>query len=173
MWTDRTPSHWMCTLWGGYNDLVEGYSRYFIFDRLEKFGDMVKQANANLHQNTSNTVAIATFMYPPQLAWYADNGPYPCRDYVNQKEKIDWLNVGIKGMNIRNNVPNFVRVHTYGVRKVTRKYTDRYGQQHQRVVKSHRWEHWREPDRSNKLHLSNLRRYKMGQALNNYFILNT
>ena len=124
--------------------MVEGYSRHFILDRLEKFADLVKQAGSNLHQNIHNTVAIATFMYPPGLACFANNGPYPYRGYVNQKEKIDWLNREVKWMNARNNIPNYVGFHTYGVRKATRKYTNMYGQQHQRVVRSHRWEHWRQ-----------------------------
>ena len=47
--------------------MVEGYSRHFILDRLEKFADLVKQAGSNLHQNIPNTVAIATFMYPPTV----------------------------------------------------------------------------------------------------------
>ena len=43
----------------------------------------------------------------------------------------------------------------------------------QRVVKAHRWEHWREEDPATMLHLRNDRRIKMGIALNNYFIFNT
>ena len=74
---------------------------------------------------------------------------------------------------MRNNVPQYVRFHTYGVRTDTKNVYDQYGQLHQRVVKYHRWQHWRESNPANMLHLKNHRRFKMGTALNNYFILNT
>ena len=112
-------------------------------------------------------------MYPPQVAWFPDNGPVPYPGYNNQKEKIDWLNQHIRWENARNNSPNYPAFHTYGVRTATRRYVDLYGQEHQRVTKAHRWEHWREADRAQMLHLRNDRRVKMGIAINNYFIMNT
>ena len=89
------------------------------------------------------------------------------------KEKIDWLNLGIHQENFRNNARAYPGFHTYGVRTATRSYTDEYGQVHQRKIKAHRWEHWRESDPARMLHLRNDRRFKMGIAVNNYFILNT
>ena len=157
----------------GYNDLVKGFSRETIMWYITRFANKVISAGADLHPDNPNTVAIATLMYPPQLAWFPDNGPFPTHNYLNQKEKIDWLNEEIHRLNVRNNVPQYVRFHTYGVRKDTKNVYDQYGQLHQRVVKYHRWQHWRETNPANMLHLKNHRRFKMGTALNNYFILNT
>ena len=72
-----------------------------------------------------------------------------------------------------NGIPQYVGFHTYGVRKCTRQHRDRYGQIHQVVTKSHRWEHWREADPARMLHMRDDRRFKMGKALNNYLLMNT
>ena len=154
----------------GYNDLVRNYSRERIRHELREFSAMVIDAQTGLDQNT---FAIATLMYPPQLAWFPDNGDFPYPGYLNQKEKIDWLNQEIHELNVANQVPLYPGFHTYGVRKDTRRRVDIYGQLHQRVLKYHRWEHWRESDRGRMLHLRNDRRFKMGQALVNYFSKNT
>ena len=154
----------------GYNDLVRNYDKEYIMYKLEKLVTMVLAAKVG---EVENTVAISTLMYPPQLAWYPDNGPVPYAGYVNQMEKIHWLNESINLENRRNNVPNFPGFHTYGVRTATRRYYDQYGQEHHRVIKGHRWEHWRENDPARMLHLRNDRRVKMGIALNNYLIYNT
>ena len=154
----------------GYNDLVRNYDKEYIMHKLQKLTDMVLAAKVG---QVENTIAISTLMYPPQLAWFEDNGAFPYPGYINQKEKIDWLNMSINQENRRNNVPEFPGFHTYGVRTVTRRYFDLYGQEHQRVKKSHRWEHWREADPASMLHLRNDRRVKMGIALNNYLIFNT
>ena len=111
-------------------------------------------------------------MYPPQLAWLYDNGPEPA-NYSNEKEKIDWLNTKIHELNIENSCPSYPRFHTYGVRTSTRSTTDMYGNVNVYNVKTHRWEHWRETDKTNMLHLRNDRRFKMGKAVNNYFISHT
>ena len=157
----------------GYNDLVVGNSRYDIKDSLTKLTDLVKVAGLSLHPDKPNTVAISTLMYPPQLAWFPDNGQVPYHGYVNQKEKLEWLNNEIHNLNMDNNVGNYVGLHTYGVRKDTKKSFDRYGQVVITHTKRHRWEHWRETDQGNMLHLRDDRRVKMGTALNNYFIHNT
>ena len=112
-------------------------------------------------------------MYPPQLAWLADNGPLPHQNYRNNKTKIDWLNESINQMNRGNGVPNYPGFHTYGIRTTTRHNFDQYGQLHQRVVKTHRWEHWRETNPTRMLHLRDDRRVKMGIAVNKYFVINT
>ena len=158
---------------GGYNDLVVGHSRDFIVWELQRFANKVLEAGSNLHPDSPNTVAIATLMYPPQLAWFPDNGPYPYSNYVNHREKINFINHQIQKINMHNDVPKYPGFHTYGVRKSTKVMFDRYGQQYQTMVKSHRWEHWREQDPAYMLHLRNDRRFKMGQAINNYFIINT
>ena len=156
----------------GYNDLVKGHSRYWIMECLQCFCRYVSDLAQKNHPDSPNTVAIATFMYPPQLAWLYDNGPEPL-NYVNEKEKIDWLNAQIHELNMKNLCEFYPRFHTYGIRTSTRSTTDMYGNVKSYHVKLHRWEHWREQDRANMLHLRNDRRFKMGRAVNNYFILRT
>ena len=158
---------------GGYNDLVMGKTRDQVNYKFQQFCDLVKLSGIRQHPNNPNTVAVATLMYPPQLAWFPDNGPPPSPDYVNQREKIDWLNNQIQLRNRENGVPIGVGFHTYGVRKATRQYQDQYGQIHQYETRSHRWEHWREEQPDRMLHMRDHRRFKMGTALNNYFVLNT
>ena len=111
-------------------------------------------------------------MYPPQLAWFYDNGPEPY-NYSNQKDKIDWLNARIHQLNLVNSVPMYPRFHTYGVRTATRRSMDLFGQEHHLKVKSHRWEHWQEVETADMLHLRSDRRFTMGRALNKYFVLRT
>ena len=154
----------------GYNDLVRRYSREQIKHDLREFSAMVIEAQSGLD---INTFAVSTLMYPPQLAWFPDNGEVPYPGYINQKEKIDWINQEIHVLNEANQVPLYAGFHTYGVRKDTKKRVDRFGQHYQRVLKYHRWEHWRETERGNMMHLKNHRRFKMGQALVNYFTNNT
>ena len=93
--------------------------------------------------------------------------------FKNNLEKINWLNSQIHDLNVLNSVPDYPRFHTYGVRTATRFYTDVYGYEHQTHLKTHRWEHWEEASRSNKLNLKPDRKFKMGTALNKYFALNT
>ena len=66
----------------------------------------------------------------------------------------------------------YIGVHKHGMRVVNRKIVDEYGlvQQHLHY-KRHRWEHWREKDPKNMLHLTNERRF--GTAINKYFINRT
>ena len=156
----------------GYNDLVKGHARDWMLDCLKCFSNYIFGLASKNHPDIPNTVAIATMMYPPQLAWLYDNGPEPA-NYVNEKEKIDWLNTKIHELNIENSCPSYPRFHTYGVRTSTRSTTDMYGNVNVYSVKTHRWEHWREKEKSNMLHLRNDRRFKMGKAVNNYFISNT
>ena len=156
----------------GYNDLAKGYGREFINHGFKEFSNVVLQQGNRSHPLTPNTVAIASLMYPPQLAWYPDNGREPA-GYVNQMEKIHWLNYKINQLNLANNVPHYPRFHTYGVRTATRRWIDVYGQEHHRNIKMHRWEHWREAEPTQMLHLNNERRFKMGAAVNSYFVIRT
>ena len=153
----------------GYNE-GRKYSREQILHDIKRFSSLVIDAQSGL---SPNTFAIASLMYPPQLAWFPDNGEFPFPAYQNQLEKIDWINQKIHELNILNQVPMYPRFHTYGVRKDTRNRVDQYGQLHQRVLRSHRWEHWREAERGRMLHLRNDRRCKMGSAVIKYFIINT
>ena len=68
------------TVVAGYNDLVKGHTRDFILEKLYKLSDLVLDAESGLDKNT---IAIATFMYPPQLAWFSHYGRIPYPEYVN------------------------------------------------------------------------------------------
>ena len=72
-----------------------------------------------------------------------------------------------------NGKPDVPGIHKYGMRVVTRRRWDKFWQEHQRHIRKHRWEHWREADRRYMLHLMNERRMKMGKAINDFFILRT
>ena len=50
---------------------------------------------------------------------------------------------------------------------------DRDGRQVEKHIKQHRWEHWRESNKNNMLHLNNERRFVLGRAVNEYFINRT
>ena len=150
----------------GYNDLVRNHSREFIVEIIERFGEYVRGLDND--SSTANTVTIGSLLYPPQLAWYADDGPEPL-NYTNQREKLDWINNQIDKINHDNGMKYYVGVHKYGMRVVTRKRQDIYGQEHHRYIKQHRWDHWREKEKHNMLHLTNERRYVLGKAINEYF----
>ena len=154
----------------GYNDLVKNTSRNVIFDEIKKFTEYVL-ALPN-EDNATNTVTVGTLLYPPQLAWFHDNGPEPI-GYINQKEKINWLNGKIDELNLANGMQYAVGVHKHGMRVATKKYVDQYGHTQQRQIKRHRWEYWREPVKTNMLHLINERRYVLGRAINEYFMNRT
>ena len=154
----------------GYNDLVKNHSREYIVDTIKKFCEYVRQLPNE--DNSINTVAVGTLLYPPQLSWFVDNGPEP-EHYTNQKDKINWINGMIDQLNIEHGVASYVGVHKHGIRVVTRKWVDKFGQQQVRHIRKHRWEQWREQVRSNMLHLTNERRMVLGKAINEYFINRT
>ena len=156
----------------GYNDLLKNNSRTFIMEGFRHLSDLVLNLGKSKQPGNKNTFAVASFLYPPSLSWFPDNGEMPL-SFKNNLEKINWLNSQIHDLNVLNSVPDYPRFHTYGVRTATRFYTDVYGYEHQTHLKTHRWEHWEEASRSNKLSLKPDRKFKMGTALNKYFALNT
>ena len=156
----------------GYADLISGHGRDFIHEGFKHFTNHVLAIGDKLCPDTKSTVAIATLMYPPKLAWFRDNGPEPYR-YDNQKEKIYWLNGKIDQINHDNSVPIYPGFHTYGVRVDTITTVASNGEEVKTRTKSHRWGHWLEGPRREKITLAHDRRFKMGKALNNYFIQRT
>ena len=139
---------------------------------MREFAHIVKELNKHLHPDSHNTFTVASLMYPPRLAWFPDNGREP-PGYVNMMEKIDWLNHKIRELNIANNFPHFPGFRTLGVRKVTRRWKDMFGQEHHREMQSHRWEQWVGSSRSEKLKLSQEKTFTVGSAINHYFITRT
>ena len=65
----------------GYNDLVRNHDRDMIVNTIKQFVDYVLGL-AN-EDNVTNTVTVGSFLYPPQLAWFRDDGPEPA-NFVNQ-----------------------------------------------------------------------------------------
>ena len=154
----------------GYKELIDGQSRAFIMENFRHLAEIILKAG---NQDNPNTVAIADFMYPPMLTWYPDNGPMPPNHQGNRLLKIEILNEEILSLNMDNNITEFLRLHKYGIRVCTKRWFDQYGQEHQRRIKCHRFEQWREQHAVEKLHLTDEIRFKIGAALNRYFSLRT
>ena len=114
----------------GYNDLVRNIGRDVIIDTIKKFGEYVR--TLTYKDNSTNTVTIGTFLYPPQLSWFENNGPKP-ENYRNQKDKIDWINGKIDAINLENGMGYYVGVHKHGVRVVNKKIVNEYGQVQQQI----------------------------------------
>ena len=159
----------------GYTNLVEGHARDYIVEKFHIFADMIMNESRakKLDRTAGNTVAICSLTYPPKLAWLPDNGPVPHDGYVNNWDKISWINSEIELLNLAYNCHYPPRFHTYGIRSTTRRRVDMYGHATFTPIKSHRWEHWSETNPVDMLHLSNERRFKMASAINNYFRINT
>ena len=154
----------------GYNDLVKNYDKELILSSIKKFGEYVRQLPNE--DSSANTVTVGTLLYPPQLAWFVDDGPEP-ENYNNQKDKINWLNREISQLNIEHGIASYPGVHKHGIRVVTRKWLDSHGQEQEKHIKKHRWEQWREKVKTNMLHLSNERRFVLGKAINEFFMNRT
>ena len=156
-----------------YNDFLKGRSARSILRSYDWLLHVLKSQARHYHPDHPNTLAIATLPYPPQLCWYHDDGPYPTPHYQNHLEEMTWLNDQIILLNAENGIPNAPKFHTYGERITNKRSKDRYGQVTMRHVRKHRWEHWREEDPSDMLHLSNQSRMAMGRSVGKYFLHNT
>ena len=97
---------------------------------------------------------------------------YECPEmYRNEKKKIDDLNIKIKHLNIDKSVPIFPSFYnSYDTRKSTMNIWDENGVMQ---AQCHRWEHWQELARRDKLTLRPDRLLKMAAAVNNYFLTRT
>ena len=154
----------------GYRELLEGQSRTDIMESFRIFAETVLKAGDS---DNPNTIAISDLLYPPILTWYPDNGPIPLNHQGNRLLRLEMLNEEILSLNMDNNVTEFLRLHKYGIRVCTKRWIDQYGQEHQRLIKCHRLEQWREQNVAEKLHLTDAVRFKVGGALNKYFQLRT
>ena len=156
----------------GYNDLLAGCSKQDLMNSFLRFTTTVMSAGPS-NSVEKNTVVVGDLMYAPQLSWFTDNGPLPSNHRGNMVDQIDWLNQAILSLNLDNGITEYHRLYKYGVRNYTRKHQDMFGNVHHRKIKMHRFEHWREQEPSTMLHLSNAQRYKMGAAINKYFVCRT
>ena len=152
----------------GYADLILGHSKEHILEGIRTLTDTVLTLGAMRNPKTPNSVAVATLMHPPLLSWFEHNGQEPF-NYQNCKEKIDWLNDEINYLNLVNNCPYYPGFHTYGTRTCSIEIEDH----HQNIIKtniiSHRWEHWNENYKREKITLRTDRIFKIAIAINNYF----
>ena len=165
----RRPKLLDVVLVAGYADVVKGHSREFILWGISTFADMVLMENG---RRTGNTFTVASLMYPPRLCWFSDNGPIPYR-YTNHLEKFDWLNAQIHALNAHNNSSSYPGLHSYGTRKSVMTVTDTDGNSQLRHSRTHRWEHWAESARRDKFTLRADRKFKMGKAVNIFFLYRT
>ena len=156
----------------GYENLVAGQPREQIVEEFETFAHMIKDG-AGISEQPPHSVAISSLIYPPKIAWMRDDGPYPNNDYVNGKEKIDWLNREIARINQTYLAVNPPGLHTHGIRTDTILIMNRFGRRTLNRVKRHRWEAWLGQDRAEMMRLKPERVFKMGTAINNYFRFNT
>ena len=142
--------------------------------RIEEFYISIVAQTEKYHKEQPSTFAVATLLYPPKFCWFPDNGPLPYEGYNNKLTMMRELNDRIMAFNNRvfkeqeelykaknygwcagdrSSAPKF---HTYGLRKDKNT--------------GHRWEWWRQTEEdSNKLHLADKHRCKMGKAVGNYF----
>ena len=156
----------------GYDDLYQGFGRDYIWRGINKFSETVLKLSRSSDTAAKNTFAVASLMYPPKICWFRDDGPTP-NNYDNQKEKVDWLNEKIDRLNRSHGVYQYPGFHSYGVRMGTKLTKNENGQLERRQFKAHRWDQWVEPARRDKSTLKAERLFKMGKAVNNYFLYQT
>ena len=154
----------------GYEDLVARRSNDYIIAKFQEFAHMIIGEG---HRKAPHSVAVASLMYPPKLAWMRDDGALPNDHYVNQRYKIDCLNSEIARMNQANGATNPPKIHTYGIRTSTMPFVNQFGRTTLVRTKSHRWDHWIGQDRAEMLYLCPKQVFKIGTAINNYFRFNT
>ena len=156
----------------GYNDLLAGCSKQELMNSFLRFTTTVMNAGPT-DPAQRNTVVVSDLMYAPQLTWFEDNGHLPSNHPGNRIYELEWLNQAILSLNLDNGITEYHRLYKYGIRSYTRKHEDMFGNVHHRKIKMHRFEHWREQDPTRMLHLSNEQRFKMGAAINKYFVCRT
>ena len=115
-----------------------------------------------------------TYWLPLLERWIEKRkGDFPYEGYVNHKEKIDWLNEQIQALNASYHASYPPCLHTFGVRTGKKTLIGNDGELVTIQTKSHRWQHWRESNPGDMLHLTAERIFKVGASLNNYFLCNT
>ena len=147
---------------GGINNIIRGSSGPSIVNAFRHFVNLVDYQGEKYHPEEPNTCVIGPLYYPPKLCWFEDDGQVP-PSFQNHLRNMRWLNQQIENINRESGLkaPNFP---TMGVRKVTK-----YGRGRTR----HRFEHWREANRSDMLHLRDDQRTKMARQVARYFAHNT
>ena len=73
----------------GLNDVARGHTRTYIMQCITDFRQAVAKQAEDYHPDVMNTFAVSALLYPPQLCWFVDSGPFPHPDYKNNLEKVD------------------------------------------------------------------------------------
>ena len=157
----------------GLNNLVKGDKVDELVTKFGQFRDIVEWQARKHHPDIKNTFAVATLLYAPQLCWFPDNGPLPSPYYKNRLQEMQWLTTTLINFNVKNGVPKFPHVHKFGVRIENKTNKDMYGNVQVTHKTGHKWEQWREEERTRILHLDDKRRMSLGRAVNKYFKFNT
>ena len=154
----------------GYKELKMGYSVREIENKFRNFAETVLAVKVD---GVDSTVAISDFMFLPSLAWFPDNGALPKNHQGNMLNKVEFMNEIILSINLDNHITEFHRLRKYGIRLYTHKEKDRYGHEHRRRIREHRFDHWKEHDRAQKSTLKDSLKFKLGSSINKYFALQT
>ena len=76
---------------------------------LSGFGaGLLLQPIATLWLHSYRVVQIHHHIIPYMLAWFPDNGPFPYDNYIDHREKINFINHVMHKLNMANNVPKYV-----------------------------------------------------------------
>ena len=86
---------------------------------------------------------------------------------------MDWLNEKIGYINRVNGVFNYPSFRSYGGCIGSKLVRGENGQVERRAFKAHRWDQWVETARRDKATLTVDRLFKMGKAVNDYFVYQT
>ena len=138
--------------------------------RFEDFFAAVVAQGEKRNGKNRNTLAVATFFYPPQLCWFEKNGPLPHPNFKNHLPMMTDLNDQIMDLNQKifteqkeiyleenggeavGNLSRAPKFQTFGVRS-----------------KKLRLEWYRERNVTRKLHLTDRHRSTLGRAAGSYF----
>lgn len=151
----------------GLNNLVKGWKPDEMLREYDYLVQSVMYQAHKYHPELHNTCAIGTLYYPPQLCWFPGQGNCPT-DFSDHLQSMQYLNHEIERLNQESGLksPNFP---VFGVRGAGKHTLDRNGNWVWRDTTHHRYEHWRETEYRDMLHLTDEKRMKMGRWVGKYF----
>lgn len=158
----------------GLNDLLEGASVSRIWRSLQTLTDLIR-STAPDHWTGPSTAAIGTILMPPILCRFTnsisthEHVPYRDRkrDILTLNRLIGEYNHSFPGAEYNISIAP-ARFHTYGIKFRKNKNIGRPRNQMELAV-GHDYTLWRESDYSEQLHLCDMKRRQMGQAVITYF----
>ena len=148
----------------GLNDLLRGGDKTSFIEAVKGFKINIDAQNKYHSNGLKNEFCVAPVMNPPKLCWFPDNGQEP-PNYENRLVEIAEMNDWINNFNRANGMSGPPCFQTWGTRSSMKVLEDGSAW----PFKTHRWNEWRETEKSEKLHLNDKMRGKMGQAIVKYF----